>query len=542
MARLSDTKGKCLVGIARCILTLVTAWSCSFAHAQLQSTELAVSRRAEDGALIKYAATLDGIKNDSKVLLVIMPSNLRPATSTSLASTPDAPNTTLTEPAHYPITRSRARLLEAGFALAWLVMPANVGIASNVATDPRFLSDMEDVFASLKRQYPQMQRISVGTEGLAMANAMLAMRGSKSVDGQLVLAPFWQRIREEKLEQGSSANTLVIHDSSNQCYFASLVETKEYLQRTGWKSVAYRADKASDAGVCGAGSSYLMLGIDAHLPSLLQDWLQKKPLPTTAGAVTEAAGLKERAILASGKQGKLEITLLLPPTPGPHPVVIFNHGDMVMDFPWVKYRQRYVDIQVATPLLRQGYAVAMPARPGVGRSEGTYRYSQYAINDGDPSYKARTHAVAVMDAIAALRQDSDLDMKRFVLAGQSAGGDTVMYMATQAIDGLRGVINYAGGRSNHAEGQNPTFENKMMIQGWSELGAQAKVPVQLVFAENDSRYSANTIRKSHEAFNAAGGKAQLLLVPPLAGDGHFINSQPNIWRKTVLDFLGEVLK
>jgi dienelactone hydrolase len=282
--------------------------------------------------------------------------------------------------------------------------------------------------------------------------------------------------------------------------------------------------------------------IETHLPALIQDWMQKKTLPATLGAAAQAAGLKERVILASGKQGKLEITLLLPATAGPHPLVIFNHGDILMDYAWIKYRQRYVDTQVATTLLRQGYAVAMPARPGVGRSDGTYRYSQYAVNDGDPSYKARTHAVAVMDAIAALRQESDLDMKRFVLAGQSAGGDTVMYMASQIIDGMKGVINFAGGRSNHPDGQAPTFENKMMIQGWSELGAQATVPVQLVFAENDSRYSANTIRKSHEAFNAAGGKAQLLLVPPLAGDGHFINAQPNIWRKTVLDFLSVVLR
>jgi dienelactone hydrolase len=540
MGSLLDALRRCVGVFARGMFACVLCLGCCVAQAQvLMSTEIAVSRRAEDGALIKYAVTLDGISSETKALLVIIPANLRPNTSTAVVSTPSFVQT---EPAHYPITRSRARLLEAGFALAWIALPANTGLNSNAFIDSRFLSDMEDLMAALKRQYPQTQRISVGTDGMAMTSMNLAMRGSKHVDGQLILSPFWPRIREEKIEQGSSTNALVIYDNSNQCFIASQVETKEYLQRTAWKSIAFQPEKMSAIGLCGIASSHLLVGIENQLPVLLQDWLQKRPLPIAAGAAQAKVGVQERVIMASGKQGKLEITLLLPSTPGPHPVVIFNHGDVVMDMAWIRNRQRFVDASVATTLLRQGYAVAIPARPGVGRSEGTYRFTQFAINDADPSYKARQHAVAVQDAIAALRQESDLDMKRFALAGQSAGGDTVMYMSTQSIEGLKGVINYAGGRSNHADGQAPTHENKMMISGWAELGAKATVPIQLVFAENDSRYSANTIRKSHEAFNLAGGKAELLLVPPLAGDGHFINAQPAVWSKTVLDFLSRVMQ
>ncbi len=538
MGRKASTKGKTAYEIFLHAFILLIGISCSLAQSQsLSTSEIAVSRRAEDGALIKYVVTSDGINPDNKALLIVIPANLRPNPPTALAN---SSSFVQTEPAHYPITRSRMRLLEAGFGLIWLAVPANTGLNSTVATDPRFLSDMEDLLAAIKRQYPQMIRISVGSEGLAMASAGLAMRGSKHVDGQLILAPFWPRIREEKLEQGSAANVLVIHDSTNQCFIASQVETKEYIHRTGWKDIPFQPEKMSLIGQCGSGSSYLLPGIENLLPTLLSDWLQKKVAISRPDTALQAS-VKERVIMASGKQGKLEITLLAPPTPGPHPVVIFNHGDIVMDMPWIKYRQRYVDASIATTLLRQGYAVAMPARPGVGRSEGTYRYAQYAINDGDPSYKARNHAVAVMDAIAALRQENGLDMKRFVLAGQSAGGDTVMYLSSQNIDGLKGIINFSGGRSNHPDGQAPTFENKMMISGWGELGAAAKVPVQLVFAENDSRYTANTIRKSHEAFNQAGGKSELFLAPPVSGDGHFISSQPALWSQPVLDFLSRVM-
>lgn len=500
-------------------------------------TESSVSRRADDGSIIKYPVTLDGISSQSDIVLVVIPSSVRLGSANGSVS---EPSFLQTEPVHYPMTRSRAPLLAAGLAIAWVAVPKTAGLGNFSGNDPRFLSDLEDLFTSLKRQFPKARLVTVTTDGAAAAGMGLAMRGSKHVDGQLVLSPFWPGIRDEKIQSASAANALVIYDGSNQCYTASQLETLDYLQRTGWKSIAVFPDKLSNIGFCGAGSSHMLTGIENQLPAIVQDWLQKKPLPAVLGVAK--SGVQERIVMAAGKQGKLEVTLLLPNTRAPHPLVIFNHGDMEIDSVWVKQRRRYVDVNVASTLLRQGYAVAIPARPGVGRSDGTYRYGQFAINDGDPSFKARTHAQAVMDAISALRNEPDLDLERFVLAGQSAGGDTVMYMSTMAIDGLKGVINFAGGRSNHAAGQAPNFENKMMISGWGEMGAQAKVPVQLVFAENDSRYSANTIRKSFEAFSTGGGKAKLLLVPPLAGDGHYIHSQPAIWSKVVADFLGDVLK
>jgi hypothetical protein len=204
---------------------LLMALCCMGAHAQVQYSELSVFRHADDGTPIKYGVTLEGMKSDAKALLVIMPSLLRPTPTAAVSDSLLTPLTTRTEPAHYPMTNSRARLLEAGFAMAWVVFPANLGIAKYTETDPRFLVDIEDVLAGLKRQRPQLPLISVSTEAWAMASAMLAVRGGKSVEGQLVLAPSWPRIREEKLELGASVNTLVIHDSASQCYQASSIET-----------------------------------------------------------------------------------------------------------------------------------------------------------------------------------------------------------------------------------------------------------------------------------------------------------------------------
>jgi len=112
-----------------------------------------------------------------------------------------------------------------------------------------------------------------------------------------------------------------------------------------------------------------------------------------------------------------------------------------------------------------------------------------------------------------------------------------MYMSTLVLPGVKAVLNFSGGRLNHAQGQSANFENKMMIEGWRELGSQAKIPVMLVFTENDSLFTPNTVRKSTFAFNESGGKAELLLLPPIVGNGHFIDQWPQFWTNQVRSFL-----
>jgi hypothetical protein len=44
-----------------------------------------------------------------------------------------------------------------------------------------------------------------------------------------------------------------------------------------------------------------------------------------------------------------------------------------------------------------------------------------------------------------------------------------------------------------------------------------------------TRVPKEVILASHQAFLAAGGKAKLVLVPPLQGDGHFVYRVPKLW-------------
>lgn len=70
---------------------------------------------------------------------------------------------------------------------------------------------------------------------------------------------------------------------------------------------------------------------------------------------------------------KIELSLFTPPGDGPFPLVLYNHGDITADSVHVTEHLRYRDMCIANEFLAMGLAVAMPAHPGVGRSEDTYQ-------------------------------------------------------------------------------------------------------------------------------------------------------------------------
>ena len=298
------------------------------------------------------------------------------------------------------------------------------------------------------------------------------------------------RQRHEPVEKLQGLKALVLSDTSGECLGYSALEVEEIAKRANFTHLPVHAGSAGVIGRCSSESAVWLKSADAQLPQVIGQWLQAQSLPDHLGAAEPVVTATERVLLTSGKSGQIEISVHTPPGLGPFPLLVFNHGDVEMSHPSVKYKARFRDPVITATFLKLGLAVALPARPGVGRSDGRYSYSHYAVNDGDASYKARQHSEAVLSALNGLKQAPDLKQDQILLAGQSAGGDTVMYMSTLALPGFRGVINFSGGRSNHRQGENPTFENKMMVEGWAELGRMAKVPAMLVFAENDSRYSA----------------------------------------------------
>jgi len=162
------------------------------------------------------------------------------------------------------------------------------------------------------------------------------------------------------------------------------------------------------------------------------------------------------------------------------------------------------------------------------------------VNDADPTYRARVHTRAIMPAIEYLRHEKELNPEKMIVLGQSAGAYATMYIASQNPPGVIGAINFAGGRSNNYDGEPVKFRNDITIEGNAEFGKTTRIPVLMIYAENDSRGTPNTIRLSYEAFVHSGGTATLLLVPPIQGDGHYLFHYPDLWRDAFLRYLREI--
>jgi len=63
-----------------------------------------------------------------------------------------------------------------------------------------------------------------------------------------------------------------------------------------------------------------------------------------------------------------------------------------------------------------------------------------------------------------------------------------------------------------------------------------------IYIENDTFFGPALSKRMHEAFSAAGGKAEYHLVSPFGSDGHFFIGSPDaipIWAPLVTKFLDE---
>ncbi|MES2944700.1 MAG: hypothetical protein V4772_17680 [Pseudomonadota bacterium] len=341
---------------------------------------------------------------------------------------------------------------------------------------------------------------------------------------------------------------LVMHSPGSQCDGSPFLEAKALATRHRFTliQVGYEQQETSDN--CGRNSQHVFQKQEANFSKAVADWLDGKTGDSVIGHPAAQVAWREEVITYQTRGvfggNQLEATLLLPEAgrfgPGPYPVMLWSHGDVDLDHPAMRYKSRIREMVAMREFLQLGLAVLIPARRGVAMSQGTYPQG-FSTRDGDASYKARVHAEDILPALAWLKTRADLDAGKVVLAGQSAGGYSTMYLASQSIAGVVGAIDFAGGRTD----LNPTTGlghlNQMMVDGFAEFGKNTRIPTLWVFAENDSRYSANTIRAAFDAFKAAGGKAQLLLSPPLLdGDGHFIYTRPALWRTALREYLGGI--
>ena len=240
------------------------------------------------------------------------------------------------------------------------------------------------------------------------------------------------------------------------------------------------------------------------------------PAPTPSSTPVVAAsdpahGLREEVLrirIADAPAVDLETTLYRPAGSGPFPLVIFNHGKAPGD-PHQQPRTRFV--WAAREFVSRGYAVALPMRQGFAGSGG-----RYPAVGCDIAANGLASAQDVRATIAYFERRTDIDARRVVLVGQSAGGLVALAAASQNIPQVVGVVNFAGGLR---QDRCPDWQGTLAAAA-AHYARTTQIPSLWFYGDNDATFAAPVWHEMHARYVAAGGDAQLVAFGSFGKDAH----------------------
>ncbi len=249
-------------------------------------------------------------------------------------------------------------------------------------------------------------------------------------------------------------------------------------------------------------------------------------------------------VLPDGTRSRLEGLVMRPDRPGRFPLVVMIHGT-----PRSEPGKLQVSLAAVSPasfntaaiaFARRGYATVAVLRRGFGHSDGPYAEDYAAASrceSRDYLPVARTSGQDVAAATATLRREPWADPDRVLLLGVSTGGVAVTAALAQGVPGVRGAIDFAGGRGSSAP--DTVCNPGGLVATLGALGRTARLPALWIYAENDHFFAPDLARRMHEAYVAAGAPADLAMQPPFAKDGHtLVSAAPEaLWWPSVEPFL-----
>jgi dienelactone hydrolase len=243
----------------------------------------------------------------------------------------------------------------------------------------------------------------------------------------------------------------------------------------------------------------------------------------------------------AGTDSTIVITSFRPPGAGPFPWIVLSHGTATTAEA-NRAIGRYRPLPPIREWVRRGYAVVAPVRRGYGASGGPQFGDSYG-SCARPDFR-RAGEGAALDLLATVawaKAEPDLDARRWLLVGQSAGGFASIYTAAKQLDGLVAVLAFAPGRGGDPRTRpgEPCASDQMAAL-YASIAPRVPVPVLWFYAENDQFIGSRVQKLWFESFRSAGGRGELVVIPPFpAALGHGVMPSTRgipLWTPTVSRF------
>lgn len=240
-----------------------------------------------------------------------------------------------------------------------------------------------------------------------------------------------------------------------------------------------------------------------------------------------------------------------PVSNGPFPLVIMNHGVALgvterSFFPLVEFRE------AAKWFARRGSLVVAPVGSGYGASaidipeRGIYGpFFSKVGKCSNPNFRDPGLAIAQVDLwiIDYMTAEKRIVPKDVIVVGQSAGGWGSIALSSLNPPQVKAIITFAAGRGGHVDGKpNNNCAPDKLVEASGEFGRASRIPMLWIYIENDTFFGPALSKRMHEAFTAAGGRAEYHLLPPFGDEGHFFIGSSDaipIWAPLVSTFLDE---
>lgn len=243
--------------------------------------------------------------------------------------------------------------------------------------------------------------------------------------------------------------------------------------------------------------------------------------------------------LDRGQQAELETLIVKPRESTRLPLALITHGSPRDAAARRRMTAGSLSFQ-AEELARRGYLAAVVMRRGYASSDGDWAERYGRCDDPDYEHAARESARDLRAAIRILVARPDVDGSRVIAIGQSAGGIAVIALAADPVEGLRGVVSFAGGRGSLKPNQ--VCREDRLVSAYAAFGASARVPSLWIYTENDLYFRPDLSRRMFAAYQASGGAGEFHLLPPFERDGHALfhrRSALPAWRPLLDSFLGK---